>query len=279
VAEDVLAAARNVPRQVFDETAHGTDGDREAHVLLENKNAIVYGGAGAMGGAVARAFGREGARVFLAGRTLATLDEVADDIRSRGGRAETAQVDAMDQRSVEEHAGQVARSAGGIDISFNAISYPVVQNMPLIDMSVDDFLAPIIGACRTHFLTTTTAVRHMVAQGSGVIILLSASSALESRHEMGGFNLACAGIEALTRSLAGETGRKGVRVVGIRSNFTPETYPGVTPDDVAPLLRDTLTGRLPRLSEVADTAVYLASDAAGAISGAAVNLSCGAVFG
>jgi 3-oxoacyl-[acyl-carrier protein] reductase len=100
-------------------------------VLLKGKNAIVYGAAGAMGGAVARAFAQEGAAVFLAGRTLATLDEVAGEIRAQGGTAHTAQVDAMDPAAVGDHAAGVARTAGSIDISFNAISINVVQDMPL----------------------------------------------------------------------------------------------------------------------------------------------------
>ena len=95
---------------------------------------------------------------------------------------------------------------------------------------------------------------------------------------MGGFNLACAAIEALTRSLAGEVGRQGVRVVRIRPNITPETVPGMT-DDVPQLVKDTLIDRLPRLAEVGDTAVYVASARAGAMTGAVVNLSCGAIIG
>ena len=67
-------------------------------MLLEGKNAVIYGGGGAIGGAAARAFAREGARVFLAGRTRASLDKVAADIRDAGGTAETAQVDATDER-------------------------------------------------------------------------------------------------------------------------------------------------------------------------------------
>jgi NAD(P)-dependent dehydrogenase (short-subunit alcohol dehydrogenase family) len=86
------------------------------------------------------------------------------------------------------------------------------------------------------------------------------------------------GIEALTRSLAGEVGRQGVRVVGLRPNFIPETAPGISDEDVSSLVKDTLPGRLPRLAEVADTAVYLASAAAGAMTGAVVNLSCGAII-
>ena len=134
-------------------------------MLLENQNAIVYGAAGAIGGAVARAYAQEGARVFLAGRTLATLDEVAADIRARGGAAETAEVDAMDKAAVDAHADQVAQAAGSIDVSFNAVGVPVVQNIPLTKISVDDFLAPVTGICRTNFLTATAAARHMTAQG------------------------------------------------------------------------------------------------------------------
>ena len=247
-------------------------------MLLENKNAIVYGAAGSIGGAVACAYAREGARVFLAGRTLARLDEVAAGIRARGGAAETAQVDALDKDAVDAHASHVVKTAGRIDVSFNAVAVDVVQNIPLTEIGLDDFMAPVTGICRTNFLTATAAARHMTAQGSGVIVMLTASSAKESRHQMGGFSLANAAIEALARSLAGEIGRHGVRVAGIRSNFTPETYPGVTDEDLRPLLKDTLLGRLPRLAELAGTAVYLASDAAGAVTGAMINLTCGAII-
>lgn len=247
-------------------------------MLLSGKNAVVYGAAGAIGGAVARAFGREGATVFLAGRRQQGLDQVAAGIRAAGGTAETAVVDAQDQQAVEAHAGQVVATAGSLDISFNAISLTVEQNIPLTDISLDAFLTPIVESARTHFITATAAARRMTAQGSGVIIMLSASSSMETRHQMGGFNLACAGVEALTRSLAGEVGRQGVRVVGMRSNFTPETVPGCTDADVPQLVKDTLLGRQPRLAELAGTAVYLASDASGAMTGTCVNLSCGAVL-
>src|SRR5436309_11701656 len=89
-------------------------GRSEVGVLLENKNAVIYGGGGSVGGAVARALAREGAKVFLAGRTLATLDKVAQQIAASGGVAETARVDALDERAVDEHADSVAEKAGGI---------------------------------------------------------------------------------------------------------------------------------------------------------------------
>lgn len=244
---------------------------------LEDKVAVIYGGAGSMGGAVARAYAREGAWTFLAGRTQASLDAVAGEIRTAGGRAEVAQLDVDDEKAVEQHADGVVAQAGRIDISFNAAGMDDVQNVPLVEMSMDDFMLPIVEAARRHFATTRAAARRMVAQGSGVIVMLSSSAARESRHEMGGFNVACAGIEALTRSLAGEVGRHGVRVLCLRPNFTPETFPGLPPDALEPLVRDTTLGRLPRLDEVAGAAVFAASDAAGAMSGAVLNLTCGAI--
>ncbi|NEW51488.1 SDR family oxidoreductase [Nocardia cyriacigeorgica] len=246
---------------------------------LDGKNAVVYGAAGQMGGAVARAFAEAGARVYLVGRTRASLEVVAAEIAAGGGRAEVAVVDVFDQAGIGAHAEAMVEEAGSLDISFNAVGMDAVQDVPLVDITLEDFMSPIVGAARSHFITTTTAARQMSVQGSGVIVLLSATAAGESRHRMGGFNVACAGIEALNRSLAGELGPEGVRVVCIRANFTPETMPELAEEDsvLDPLIGDTRLGRLPRLAEVAHTAVYAASDSAGAMTGAVLNLSCGAL--
>lgn len=142
-------------------------------MLLEDKNAVIYGGSGSVGGAVARAFAREGARVFLVSRTLATLEEVAEEISASGGVAETAQVDALDEKAVEEHADAVVEKAGGIDISFNAIFNDDVQGKPLAKMPFEDFARPISKAMRNQFLTARAVARHMAARGSGVILTIT----------------------------------------------------------------------------------------------------------
>lgn len=135
-------------------------------MLLENKSAVIYGGGGAIGGAVARAFAREGARVFLAGRTFESLEAVAGEIRSSGGEAEAARVDALDERAVERHLGEVVEQAGSIDISLNAISIlRVLQGTPLVEMSLEDFTSPILTGATTHFLTARAAARRMVEKG------------------------------------------------------------------------------------------------------------------
>lgn len=243
-------------------------------MLLENKVAIVYGAGGAMGGAVARAFAAEGATVHLAGRTLANLEKVAADIGAAVGSVTV--LDAYDVPAVNDH---VVSIEGPIDVVFNGVSIRVKQDIPLVEMDVEDFVRPVQDAARTNFVTSTAVARRMIAQRSGVIILLSSSAARESGFEMGGFSLACASIECLTRSMAGEVGKYGVRVVALRPNFTPDTHPewDIPEDGLDHLLERTALGRLPRMAEVGRTAAFAASDHAGPMTGAVLNLSCGSI--
>src|SRR4051812_14071761 len=112
-------------------------------MLLEGKTAVIYGGGGSIGGAVARAFAREGAAVHLAGRTPEPLEAVAGEIRSSGGTAATEQLDALDEAAVDEHADRVAAQGAGIDISMNVITHPHTHGVPLAELSADDFMAPV----------------------------------------------------------------------------------------------------------------------------------------
>ncbi|WUD75278.1 SDR family oxidoreductase [Streptomyces sp. NBC_00510] len=266
-------------------------------MLLEHKTAVVYGAGGAVGRTVARTFGREGARVFLTGRRLAGLKELAEEIESAGGRADVAQVDALDREAVERHAAEVVRTTGRLDVSVNAVSIRGdLQGTPLTGMSVDDFLTPITTAATANFVTATTAARYMAEQGSGVIVTFSTAAAhLSGRdqgfHATGGFGVACGAVELLSRHLAGEVGPRGVRVVCLRPDGIPEAWvswgmiddaepdPEDSPTVKAYMERGTALRRLPKLAEVAETAAFMASDRAGAITGTVVNLSCGSVSG
>ncbi|MGH2618219.1 MAG: SDR family NAD(P)-dependent oxidoreductase, partial [Thermomicrobiales bacterium] len=138
-------------------------------MLLQDKVAVIYGAGGPIGGAVAKAFAREGAKVFLSGRTLSKLDAVAAEIRDHGGIADTAAIDALDERAVDAYVDSVVKQAGTIDVSFNVIGYGDVQE-PLSQIAVDDFLQPIVTAMRSQFVTTRAAARHMIERGSGVIL-------------------------------------------------------------------------------------------------------------
>lgn len=263
-------------------------------MLLENKNAVIYGGGGAVGGAIARAFAREGATVHLAGRTLAGLERVAQEISAAGGKAETAEVDAMDENAVDMHADAVAARAGGIDVAVNAVGIAHVQGTPFAELSFEDYAHPISAYTRTNFLTAKAVARHMATRGSGVILLVAPGpGARVSGRGFLGNGAAAAALEALSRILAGELGPSGIRVNCLRPHAIPESVAtshtrqlftgmaglsGLTMDDwLSGLAGTTLLARLPTLAEVADYAAFVASDRASAMTGAIANLTSGAL--
>src|SRR5215210_4649359 len=192
-------------------------------MLLDNKNAVIYGAGGSIGGAVAKEFAREGARVFLAGRTRDPLEAVAADISSSGGSAEVAVLDALDEEAVDEHARAMVSEAGSIDVSCNLITRGDVQGIPLIEMTTDDLLHAVVNGLRSNFITARTAARHMVEQGSGVILVLDSGSANGSPM-MGSTGPADAATDILVRNLAAEVGPHGVRVLGLWTAGLPETF-------------------------------------------------------
>ena len=213
-------------------------------MLLDHKTAIVYGAGGAIGSAVARAYAREGAEVHLAGRTQATLEEVAQRIRRDGGNAQVAQVDVLDRAAVAQHADVVA------------------------------------------------AGRHMTRRGRGVILVMAGGR--EAIPRLGGSHVAWAALAGLCRQLAAEFGPHGVRVSWLLSPGSPGydehdqrrhgAGPGEAEDamaagqtEAAPSTTGLLAGHLPSYDEVANIAVFAASDWARTITASEINFTGGAV--
>jgi NAD(P)-dependent dehydrogenase (short-subunit alcohol dehydrogenase family) len=253
-------------------------------VLLESKNAVIYGGGGSIGGAVARSFAREGASVFLAGRTEPGLEEVAEKIRAAGGRAETAVVDALDEAAVDRHADEVAAKTGSIDISFNLITHPYTHGIPFHELGVDDFMAPVEVAARTTFITARAAARHMIPRRSGVILAFGGPgdrSAPLRDYYLGGTQVAFDAIETIRRQLSVELGPHGIRFVTLATGGVPETFP----DDfegagqfTKMIEEQTLLGRAATLEDIGMGAVFAASDWARSMTAATLNVSCGALI-
>ncbi|MEV0322891.1 SDR family NAD(P)-dependent oxidoreductase [Streptomyces sp. NPDC050658] len=247
-------------------------------MLLENKVAVLYGAAGSIGGAVARAFAREGARVHLTGRTRKTLDELAESIRAEHGVARAAVVDALDEEAVDAFVDGIAEQEGRIDISCNLIGYGDVQQ-PLTEISVADFLRPITNAMRSQFLTTRAAARHMTARGSGVILAFGGGGP-QTMPGLGGFKVALDALEGLRRQWACELGPSGIRVVTLKSGGVPESLPtgfAGAAEIIAGLEQATQLGRTATLADVGDIAAFVASDKARTITATDVNISCGAI--
>ncbi len=248
-------------------------------MLLEGKNAVIYGGGGSIGGAAARAFAREGAKVFLAGRTRATLETVAGEIRAAGGAVETAEVDALDEQAVDAHADAVAAQAGSVDVSFNVITHPHKHGTPMAEMSLGDFIAPVTTAISTTFLTARAAARHMIRQGSGVILMFGGSGDPMRDYYLGGTQVAFEAMESMRRQLASELGPHGVRTVTLRTGGVPESISDFEGRDaiVEGIEKETMLGRAATLADVGNVAAFVASDSARTMTAATVNVSCGAL--
>ncbi len=249
-------------------------------MLLQEKNAVVYGGGGAIGGAVARGFAREGATVHLVGRARPALDKVADDIRSAGGAAEVAEFDAFDEAAVDAHARGVAEGFGSLDVSFNVVSHPEKFGTPVVEMDYADFERDVTSRLRAMWLTAKAAAPHMTRQGSGVLLTFGGYGDPMANH--GGFQVAFGAVEALRRTLARELGPHGIRVLTLQTGGVPESIGDELPEKTRKAITTsieerTMLGRAATLDDVANAAVFAASDWSRALTGAKLNLTAGAV--
>lgn len=251
-------------------------------MLLQQKSAVIHGAGGAIGAAVARAFAREGAAVHLAGRSLETLTPLADEI----GAASCTAVDAFSEAEVEAHAAKV----GPVDIGFNAVGLDHHMGRPLLDLTEEEFLGPFSARVRTTYLTTRAAARRMVAAGrTGVLLMITATPARTPERFATSFGPSCAAVEGLARSFAAELGPYGIRVITLRSAGSGDS-PGVVmamqahasakgislEEQRASVEADIMLRRMPLLAELADAAVFYASDRARALTATVANLTGGA---
>ena len=257
-------------------------------MTLQNKNAVIYGAGGSLGGAVAKALAEAGAKVFLTGRNINSVQKVANEILKSGGKAEVDEVDGLDEMAIQNHIETVIQKAGTVDISFNAIGVDIVMNVPLIDISVNDFVSPITTTMQTRFLTAKAAAKVMVKQKSGVILTLTATPGGIGYPYTGGFAPACCAVENFSKNLAIELGIYGIRVVNMRSGGSPDsrvfknaidTQPEVMALMLKQMEADTILKKLPLMTDIANLAVFLSSDLAGKITGVTVDVSCGTTVG
>jgi len=267
-------------------------------MLLKNKVAVIYGARGAVGNAVAAAFAKEGARVFLSGRTVAKVEAVASAIVLDGGVAEADEVDALEEASIEKHLDGVVSKAGGIDISFNAIGVPAslvadmgMQGVPLTEISIESFIYPITTYTRSHLLTGRAAARRMTqTKKPGVILMHTPEPARIGTPLLGGMGPAWAALEAICRSFSAEFAASGIRASCIRSTGLPETETieiifaihakalGIEREAFQHFMESmSHTRRSTTLKELTNAALFLASDLAAGMTGTVVNLTAGKV--
>jgi NAD(P)-dependent dehydrogenase (short-subunit alcohol dehydrogenase family) len=263
---------------------------------FEGKCAVVFGAGGSIGAAVAKELASEGAEVFVAGRTGASVELVAKEIVAGGGRAHAEVIDALDESAVGAYVESIVGQSGRLDIEFNAIGPRVSEyanGTPAVDLPADLFIRPVNTVLKSQYLTARAAARQMLRQGSGVIMFLTGPPARPRIPGVTGIGAAFGAVENLTRALAIELGPGGVRVVCLRTGGIPDSrtlqdtseliaeLTGMQPDQdrfASLLAESTMLKANPTTADTARAAVLLASDSARMMTGAVLNASAGAVW-
>lgn len=250
-------------------------------MLLQDKNAVIFGATGSLGSVIARAFAAEGATVHISSRNLDRVKTLADEINQSGGKAVADQADVLNEDEVHNYLQSIETT---IDIALNAIAWEDTQGKPLTEMTIEEFTKPIRISTTGNFITSTAVAEKMKAQGSGVILSLTATPGGIGYANVGGFGPACCAIESLSRNLAAELGVHGIRVVNIRSAGSPDSKVFTDALEqggeaakkfINKLAKDTMLNQLPMIQDIADTAVLVASDKASKITGTTIDVTVG----
>jgi NAD(P)-dependent dehydrogenase (short-subunit alcohol dehydrogenase family) len=236
--------------------------------LLAGKAALVTGGGSGIGAGIAKAFARHGAHVALVGRTLEKLETVAAEIASAGGRASTHACDVRDYAALERATEDAVARAGSLDLLVNSAAGNFLA--PAASLSANGFRAVIdIDLCGT-FNACRAAFAHLSKRG-GVVVNVTATQAEVPMPLQCHAGAAKAGIAKLTRDLALEWARSGVRVVAVAPGPIAGTEgvsrlaPGTTGEN---LKRRVPLGRYGTIDEIASAVLYLVSPAGAYVTGA-----------
>ncbi len=259
-------------------------------MLLENKVALVTGSGRGIGRAMAQLFAKEGASVFLTARTEAELASTAKEIAAEGGRAAFVTADLARAADAEKLVAAAREKFGRVDILVNNAGHygPVV---PVEDYPLEEFDKVIAVHLRAAFLLSKLVLPEMYSRKSGVILHISSISAKNAYGWGSAYAAAKAGLLGLTRVMAAEASRQGVRVNAICPGPVTETSMskelgntlakklGVTSEEqLKRFLGSLLQGRGQTALEIAQAALFLCSDLSSAIVGQSLNVDGGAVF-
>lgn len=265
-------------------------------MLLAGKVAVIFGGSGAIGRAVAHAMSREGANVYLGARVQEKLDRTADSIRMAGGEAETFITDVLNEHGMAKDVERVAQQAGGIDVVVNATGFMHEQGKCLEKLSLPEFMSGITPFLSAQFNISRAVAPHMGGERAGSIISIVAPAAPMAIPGHLGHIVGCAGMEAFIKALASELGPRNIRVLGVRSHaivdavqagsYTGEIFSakaqsmGLSVEQwLGGAAQSTLIKRLPTLAQIAEIITFLASDHAGGMTATVVNITGGATLG
>ncbi|TNV21585.1 SDR family oxidoreductase [Buttiauxella sp. B2] len=261
-------------------------------MLVKDKVAVIFGGSGAIGGAIAHTMAREGAHVHLVARNQDKLDRVAGEIRTAGGMAETFVIDVLDEKSTSERIARLAQQTNGFDLVVNATGFMHNQGKGIEELSLAEFMQGIDPFLTAQFNISKAVIPHMGGERAGTILTVVAPAGTMAIPGHLGHIVGCAGIEAFVKALASELGPRNIRVICVRSHaiagavqagsYTGEVFApkaqemGLTVEQwLGGAAQSTMLKRLPTLSQVAELMTFLASDHAGAMTATVVNMTAG----
>jgi len=259
-------------------------------MLLENKVALITGSGRGIGRAMAKLFAKDGAAVFLTARTESELAGVAKEIKDQEGKSAYMKADLTHARECEKVILETHKKFGRVDILVNNAGHygPVV---PVEEYPLEEFEKVINVHLRAAFLLSKLALPGMYARKSGVILNISSLSAKSAFGWGSAYAAAKAGLLGLTRVMAAEAARNGVRVNAICPGPVTETVMSkelgntlakrlnVSPEEqLKGFLNSILQGRGQTAIEIAQAALFLCSDMSSAVVGQSINVDGGAAF-
>ena len=242
---------------------------------LKEKVAIVTGGAGGIGSAIAREYARAGARVVIASRNLDNLKALAGRIVSAGGTALAIAADVTDENQVDSLVEQTVSEFGRLDIMVNNAG-GALHIKKALDLSADEWRDGIALNLNSVFFGSVAAARVMMTQSGGRIINISSVAGIKHTPSMAHYGAAKAGVISLTRTLAASWAKDSITVNCIAPGLT--ATPGIQKSRMLPKNTDKNGDPLPPLQfppepeHCAHLAVFLASDAAERITGETIPL-------
>ena len=238
---------------------------------LTGRTAIVTGAGRGLGRGMAEALAEAGATVICAGRTSAGIEATAGRIRAAGGQAEPFLFDAVKREDCRRLAADTAARHGKLDIM--VVNHGIGLAGPAVDVEDRDWNETIAVNLTGAFLCAQAAGRQMIAQGrGGSIILISSTASLVGFHNLAAYGASKGGVDQLCRQLSVEWGPHNIRVNAVNPGYTTNNMAGGDERHAAPSLaeeirRMTPLGRRGSVAEIAGPVVFLASDAAGFVSG------------
>jgi NAD(P)-dependent dehydrogenase (short-subunit alcohol dehydrogenase family) len=259
-------------------------------MLLQNKVALITGSGRGIGRAMAKLFAQEGARVFLTARTEAELSVTAKEIVAAHGEAAYITADLTREADCQHVVAAAREKFARIDILVNNAGHygPVV---PVEDYPLEEFDSVIAVHLRAAFVLSKLVLPEMYARKYGIILNISSLSAKSAFGWGSAYAAAKAGLLGLTRVMAAEASRQGVRVNAICPGPVTETVMskelgntlaeklGVSPEEqLKGFLNSILQGRGQTAMEIAQAALFLCSDMSTAIVGQSINVDGGAAF-